>query len=40
MIVYGMGGYRFRDVSRLGLVLLVAPYLVALVTIPAFFPLH
>lgn len=40
MIVYGMGGYRFRDFSRLGLVLLVATYLVALVTIPVFFPLH
>lgn len=40
MIVYGMGGYRFRDFSRLGLVLVVATYLVALATIPVFFPFH
>ncbi len=40
MIVYGMGGYRFWDFGRLGIVLVGSTVAIALATIPVFFPLH
>lgn len=40
MIVYGMGGYRFWDFTRFGLVLLVVTCALSIATIPVFFPLH
>lgn len=39
-MVYGMGGYRFADFSRLGAPLTLLSVAVALVLIPVFFPLH
>ena len=40
MMVYGMGGYRFSDFSRLGAPITVTSFLVALLTIPFGWPLR
>jgi di/tricarboxylate transporter len=40
LLVYGMGGYRFLDFTRLGAPLTVLTIAVSLVAIPIAFPLH
>ncbi len=39
-IVYGMGGYRWRDFLRVGMPITVSTVAVAAITIPLLFPLH
>lgn len=38
-IVYGLGGYRFTDFARLGLLLALVVPVIALVFVPLFWPL-
>jgi di/tricarboxylate transporter len=40
MMVYGMGGYRFTDFTRLGAPITVTSFVVALLTIPLGWPLR
>lgn len=39
-LVWGMGGYRYRDFSRLGAPLTLATLIVTLIVVPIFFPLR
>jgi di/tricarboxylate transporter len=39
-LVWGMGGYRYRDFSRLGAPLTLATLIVTLILVPIFFPLR
>jgi len=40
LLVFGMGGYRFRDFTKLGAPLTLLTIIVSLVAIPIVFPLH
>jgi di/tricarboxylate transporter len=40
LMVYGLGGYRFSDFSRLGVPLNLVTILLSLILIPIVFPLH
>jgi di/tricarboxylate transporter len=39
-LVWGMGGYRYRDFSRLGAPLTLATLVTALIVVPLAFPLR